>query len=232
MLFRQSRVGIFAFGATARAFAWQAPAILREAGLLAPPPDAPPHPALVDAMASIEALRDEWSAERVEKLFDAPSLRWGWFMHIREDFAALQAAHGNCRRVGELETYGPLRGIWKLECDRGSIELDVTMTPAMPLQVQYVGWTEEFPADAATLELAKQSLAKLDAKHGAKHGTCAVLDGVRRVEREPMGPPPTQHLFRLECANGDLEMALRLEADRVTDVSAYPPRRPDDLCWR
>lgn len=148
-------------------------------------------------------------------------------MHIREDFAALNAAHGRCRRVGELETYGPLRGIWKLACDRGSIELDVTMTPAMPLQVQYVTWTEEFPADAPTLELAKQSLAKLD----AKHGTCAVLDGVRRVERQPMGPPWTQHLFRLECANGELEMALRLEADAVGDVSAYPPRRPDDLCW-
>jgi D-alanyl-D-alanine-carboxypeptidase/D-alanyl-D-alanine-endopeptidase len=228
MLFRQSRVGIFAFGATAPGFAWQAPAILREAGLLTPAPDAPPHPALVEAVPSIEALRDEWSADRVARLFDPPSLRWGWFMHIREDFAALHAKHGRCWRVGALETRGPLRGIWKLACERGSIELDVTMTPAIPIQVQYVTWTEEFPADAPTLELARQSLTQVD----AKHGTCTVVDGARRIERQPMGPPWEQHIFRLQCAHGDLDMALRLDAGRVAEVSAYPRRGPDDLCWQ
>ena len=91
--------------------------------------------------------------------------------------------------------------MWRLACERGSIELDAWMTPAVPSRVQIVEWKGEFPPEPELRQLADrlaaligrwdervartlfapsvaQARAKKDLAHlGLDHGACAVEGG-------------------------------------------------------
>ena len=58
----------------------------------------------------------------------------------RASLAALNAAHGTCRVIPDrCEVENALRGTWLMACDRGWLQVSVTLAPTEPPRVQY--WT-------------------------------------------------------------------------------------------
>lgn len=99
-------------------------------GLLSAPAGDPPIAELVDAAASINQLVGGWDPARVAQTFDPQSARFSWSATLRDDFALIAARHGARRPRGALTTYGRHRGVWRLACDHGTVELDARPQPA------------------------------------------------------------------------------------------------------
>lgn len=56
--------------------------------------------------------------------------------HRRAERAKLCAEAGAFLSVGALHAYNALRGAWRIECERGALEVFITLAPTMPPQLQ------------------------------------------------------------------------------------------------
>jgi D-alanyl-D-alanine-carboxypeptidase/D-alanyl-D-alanine-endopeptidase len=243
VLLPEQGVGIFVMATTGSVASASALPILRDAGLLPRAADVAPIPELIEASRTITQLLARWDAARVEQTFDRASLRFSWFANFREEFARLAADHGRCHQDGSMTTYGPMRGTWVLACDRGTIELDAVMSPAVPSRVQVVLWREEFPADESGRRIAFAVAAAIDhgwsdartgglffaapgdlatmarwrktvARLAIDYSGCVVEGGVRRTDHQVLGQDSSNAIFRLRCAEGPLE--LQFSTDPAT----------------
>lgn len=61
--------------------------------------------------------------------------------HRRAELDALHAEVGAHTRVGEFCALNALRGAWRIECERGGIDVFVTLTPTLPPRLQMVKLT-------------------------------------------------------------------------------------------
>ena len=179
-------------------------------------------------------------------------MRYSRFADLQSRFEQLRREHGKCEADGALRTSSALQGSFDLKCERGGIEFDVLLTPALPPLVQALGIRETFTPDereagaaAAQVSLActwsdrdaEQWLAPtLDRKNSRKalarlaleHGACSVEHGTRQG---PLGAM-NQLRFHLECTNGALDLALKLdESSGKIEFSARIPSPPDAICW-
>ncbi len=253
--------GVFAFSSTERVPVGALLGALAGGGVLGKPPQAPPIGELVASAAAIDRLVAAWDADLVTHTFDGPSLKFAWFATLHDDFARLAARHGACRRSGAIKTYGRHRGLWTLNCDRGTIEFDALMTPGTPARVEIVKWSEELPPDDRQNVMATRLVAALGGKSDIAAATkdlfaasadrdgltrrlahlaidCGggvVSQGAVRSHHEPFGDDGPRVIFRLVCARGDavdVELTLDDQSDRVVDLVGHPPRDPDASCWQ
>jgi len=56
--------------------------------------------------------------------------------HRRAELTKLCAEAGAFRSVGALRAYNALRAAWRIECERGALEVFITLAPTMPPQLQ------------------------------------------------------------------------------------------------
>ena len=110
-------------------------AMLDRTGGLRPRP-VTPSPALTDAMDGVSRLVAAWDdglAERLaaDNLFLDESKE-----RRRKGLEDIQAKHGACRPDGWLEVENALRGRWRMACERGDLEVSITLAPTMPPKVQ------------------------------------------------------------------------------------------------
>lgn len=63
----------------------------------------------------------------------------------REQFVQLRADLGACQSSNELQPENALRGRWKMDCERGSFEVFVTLAPTVPPLVQFLQFTVARP---------------------------------------------------------------------------------------
>ncbi|HEY6478298.1 MAG TPA: serine hydrolase domain-containing protein, partial [Polyangia bacterium] len=152
VLLPRTGVGIFVLATTSPVFGSAVLGPLREAGLLAPPAPPPIGRSMAEAADAVNQLLERWDEARLRAIFDAPSLRFSWFASLRDDFARLTAEHGHCHPDGPAQPHGALRATWSLACERGSIEFDGIMTPAVPPRLQIVNWRDEMPAAGDALK--------------------------------------------------------------------------------
>lgn len=126
-----------------------------------------PSQSLLAAQADISQLIIKWDdalANRIaaDNLFlDVPAetrkTRW----------QSLAKDHGVCRPANTIEPENALRGTWKMMCERGWLEVGITLAPTMPPKVQLVNIAPVLPPDAEmtkTIDTVGKLLSSWDAK--------------------------------------------------------------------
>lgn len=116
----------------------EALALLRQTGALRPRM-AEPSPALVTARDEVSQLVIEWDdalADRVAavNLFVDRSTE-----RRRREIADFRAVVGGCKAPDRFTfVENALRGTWTLSCERGDLDVAVTLAPTMPPAVQFL----------------------------------------------------------------------------------------------
>jgi CubicO group peptidase (beta-lactamase class C family) len=95
-----------------------------------------PSPVLASFRDAVTKLYEAWSQDDANALvadnffLDEPAER------RRRAFEELRAAHGSSVEAGELRPSGALRGGWQLRCERGAIDVSISLSPTMPPRLQ------------------------------------------------------------------------------------------------
>jgi CubicO group peptidase (beta-lactamase class C family) len=76
--------------------------------------------ALADSIAAMNLYMDEAKERR------------------RQQIAALRAQVGECSDDGSFDVENALRGSWRLRCQRGSLDISITLAPTVPPRVQHM----------------------------------------------------------------------------------------------
>jgi CubicO group peptidase (beta-lactamase class C family) len=214
------------------------------------PPEAQPiaSAALIDAQRLSVRLLERWDDAVAQQLFDPGCVRYPWFQAVRAQLAAVSGSHGHCRAVGPVRALSRLHGTFRVDCERGSVELDVSLAPTPAPRAMLLELQEELPADERLSAMAQRIVSvfrgetELDAsvvaattdeprvRKALAHARidqheCALLDGSR-------GDGHARAVFDVQCAEGRLELELGLnEAGELTNLELHPPRPADALCW-
>lgn len=118
VLLPKQAAGVFVFATNERVPAGALLGTLAAGDVLGKPAAPVPIEELVASAEAIDRLLAVWATDLVARTFDAPSLKFAWSAHLRDDFARIGASHGQCRRSGALKTHGRHRGVWTLACPR------------------------------------------------------------------------------------------------------------------
>ncbi len=105
-----------------------------------------PSPALLDAQKSVSRLIANWD-DRLADEIAADNL----YLDTSKDrrrraIDELRSKVGTCRAEGTLEPENALRGRWRMPCERGQLEVSITLAPTMPPRVQYLAVRSVDPA--------------------------------------------------------------------------------------
>lgn len=141
-------VGIIAMGnvtyanwGPAFAEAWEA---LRKTGALRRR-EPVPSPALTQAREAVSRLMAEWDTRAAEAIA-ADNLFLDTPASARQaQLADLRSKHGACRPDGPMKPENALRGSWRLACDRGWMDVAITLAPTTPPRVQFWGIRSVLP---------------------------------------------------------------------------------------
>ncbi len=189
-------------------------AAMAATGALQPRP-VQPSAALLQAKADVSQLIVNWDdrlAERVaaDNLFlDETAARRA--ARSRE----LAGVHGTCRPEAAIDAENALRGAWRMTCDRGRIDVSITLAPTEPPRVQFLGVTSILPPGPA-MRAALESAAPRIAADGAAWGAC-------RIGEEVGGDGVRQSAVRLNCERGDLIARATLDnRGRLTSLTLVP----------
>ena len=194
-----------------------------------------PAPALVQAVAETARLLDAWDDGRAralaaENLFLDRSLE-----ARRDEIAKLREGLGACR-AGEIEAENALRGRFRMTCDKGWLDVNLTLAPTQPPRVQMLNVTSARPLSddlrwavdsvLAAVNRGSQGLrlapslnamtlgSILESMH-QRYGTCRAGEPVE-------GDGSTRSFVKLDCDRGAAEMLVRLEEGRLAEVRFAP----------
>jgi len=201
-----------------------------------------PSQALLKAQADVSQLIVKWDdnlANRIaaDNLFldvaaDVRSSRW----------KALAGEHGTCRPASSIKPENALRGEWRMMCDRGWLDVCITLGPTMPPKVQLINITPVLPPDAdmtKTADTIVKMLGAWDAK--AVEAIAAPAFDIEKMRRqvaasaawgsckvgEPLSGNGTRNSsIRLVCDNGPIAARIALDpaTHRLTSLDLVPLR--------
>jgi CubicO group peptidase (beta-lactamase class C family) len=201
-----------------------------------------PSQSLLTAQSDISQLIIKWD-ETLANRIAADNL----FLDVAADVRAsrwkeLAEQHGTCRPATTIEAENALRGSWKMMCDRGWLNVFITLAPTMPPKVQQINVTPVMPPDAEMTKIA-DTIVKLLGAWDAKTLESAVAPGLdkERMRRqfaaasawgsckvgEPLSGNGTRNsAIRLTCDNGPLAARISLDATthRLTSLDLVPLR--------
>ena len=208
--------------------------VLAATGALRPRPVVP-SPALLEARERVARLIDRWDdglAKQIaaDNLFlDEP------LEERRRAVAALRDGLGACR-VGAMDAENALRGTFRMDCERGWLDVSFTLAPTLPPGVQYLSVTRGTPlGEALGRTLGTLARAVADRSIALAPITADVLDTTRlraaldavmanygacRLGAVREGDGATNALVRFECARGPLDVRVRADAasGRLSDA--------------
>jgi hypothetical protein len=198
---------------------------LRKTGALQPR-QLPPSTALIASRDALVRLWNGWTDAEAQKiaadnlLLDTPAAT------RQKEIEKMKAEVGACRAPGDLQPENWLRGKFRMECERGHVDMSFTLAPTNPPRVQQwkimtavaldvdaraavervAGWVPDNDAIAAVMNPARSS-----------YGLCRLGDVTG-------GNGKTWTMVRLECARGPVEAIIRLNKDhRVDDLRLSKP---------
>ena len=201
-----------------------------------------PSAALLTAQADVSQLIIKWDdalANRIaaDNLFlDTPleTRKTRWQAAFKD--------HGTCRPATSIEPENALRGTWKMMCDRGWLEVGITLAPTMPPKVQLINISPVMPPDAATLDMIKTvgkllaswdgDMAKMitapsfDLQRMQKQFAAAAAWGSCSVGETLSGNGTRSVTVRLVCEKAPMAMRVAIEPGtrKFTDVTLIPLR--------
>lgn len=194
-----------------------------------------PSPALLSAQKDVSQLIVKWD-DALARRIAADNL----FLDVSADVRAarwrtLATTHGACGSPASIDADNALRGRWRMTCDRGWLDINITLAPMNPPRVQLINVQSTFPPDAEMTK-AVESIAKLVGGWDAKTvealaapsldvdklrrqiaamsswGTCKAGDTIG-------GDGSRSSAVRLTCERGTV--AARLSLDPGTHRLAY-----------
>jgi CubicO group peptidase (beta-lactamase class C family) len=201
-----------------------------------------PSPALLAAQADLSQLIIKWDdalANRIaaDNLFlDIPAAtrkaRW----------EALAKAHGVCRPAKTIEPENALRGSWKMECERGWLDVGLTLAPTMPPKIQQIDIAPVMPPDAEMTKMieavgkllggwdqkAVESIAApaLDVERMRSQFASALAWGSCKVGETLSGNGTRSSTVRLVCEKGPMAARVTVDSNthKLTGVDLIPLR--------
>src|SRR5687768_666088 len=201
-----------------------------------------PSQALLNAQTDVSQLIIKWDdslANRIaaDNLFldaaaDVRASRW----------KGLAQQHGTCRPATSIDAENALRGEWRMMCDRGWLDVFITLAPTMPPKVQLINISPVLPPDAEMTK-ATDAIVKLLGTWDAKALEPIIAPGfdIERMRRkfsaasawgsckvgEPLSGDGTRNsAIRLNCDGGPLAARIALDATtrKLTNVDLIPLR--------
>jgi CubicO group peptidase (beta-lactamase class C family) len=201
-----------------------------------------PSQALLDAQREISQLIIKWDdalANRVaaDNLFldaaaDVRKSRW----------ESLAQQHGVCRPATTIEAENALRGRWRMTCDRGWLDVQITLAPTTVPKVQSIGIGPVLPPDSDMQRVAEtiaKVLAAWDPKtletvsapgfdvEKARRQVAAVTAWGSCTLGEPISGNGTRvSAFRFNCDFGPVAARLTLDPNthKLTALDLVPLR--------
>src|SRR5215213_6862183 len=201
-----------------------------------------PSPSLLTAQADVSQLIIKWDDALANRIH-ADNL----FLDVAADVRAsrwkgLAEQHGTCRPATTINSENALRGEWRMMCDRGWLNVFITLAPTMPPKVQLININPVLPPDAEMTKTA-DTIVKLLGSWDAKAVEAIAAPGfdIERMRRqfaaaaawgsckvgEPLSGNGTRNsAIRLVCDNGPLAARIALDPNthKLTSLDLVPLR--------
>ncbi|HEX5876375.1 MAG TPA: hypothetical protein VFY60_17125, partial [Pyrinomonadaceae bacterium] len=201
-----------------------------------------PSPALLSAQADVSQLIMKWDDSLANRIA-ADNL----FLDVaaegrQKNWKTLAEQHGTCRAATSIDPENALRGEWRMMCDRGWLNVFITLAPTMPPKVQLINISPVMPPDAEMTKTA-DTIVKLLTQWDTKTAESIAAPGldIERMRRqvaaatawgackigEPLGGNGTRSSsIRLTCENGPLVARIGLDATsrKLTNLDLVPLR--------
>ncbi len=192
-----------------------------------------PSPALLTAQADVSQLIIKWDDSLANKIA-ADNLFLDVAADVRQSrWKSLAEQHGTCRPATSIKPENALRGEWRMMCDRGWLDVFITLAPTMPPKVQLINISPVLPPDAEMTKVA-ETIGKLLGAWDAETVEAIAAPGldVERMRRqmsaaaawgsckvgEPLSGNGTRNsAIRLICDNGPI--AARIALDPAPQVN-------------
>ena len=201
-----------------------------------------PSQALVAAQADISQLIIKWDDALANRIA-ADNL----FLDVAADIRAsrwksLAEQHGACRAATTIDAENGLRGGWRMMCDRGWLNVYITLAPTLPPKVQQINVTPVLPPDAEMTK-ASETILKLLTVWDNKTVEALVAPGfdIEKIRRqvkaasawgncklgEPLSGNGTRNsAIRLTCDGGPVAARIALDpgTHKLTSLDLVPLR--------
>ena len=201
-----------------------------------------PSPALLAAQADVSQLIIKWDESLANKIA-ADNLFLDVAADVRSSrWKALAEQHGVCRPATSIKSENALRGEWRMTCDRGWLDVFITLAPTMPPKVQLISINPVMPPDAEMTKAA-ESIGKLLVAWDPKTVEALVAPGfdMERMRRqvsaaapwggckvgEPLSGNGTRNsAIRFNCDNGPIAARIALDPNthKLTSLDLVPLR--------
>src|SRR5688572_10664454 len=201
-----------------------------------------PSPALLAAQADVSQLIIKWDDALANRIA-ADNLFLDVVAEVRKArWQSLAKEHGVCRPGTAIEPENALRGTWKMMCERGWLEVGITLAPTMPPKVQLVNIAPVLPPDAEmtkTIETVGKLFGGWDAKV-VEAIAAPTLDAVRmrrqfaaavpwgncKVGETLSGNGTRNSTVRVVCDRGPMAMRVSLDPNtrKLTGIDLIPLR--------
>jgi CubicO group peptidase (beta-lactamase class C family) len=201
-----------------------------------------PSQALLTAQSNVSQLIIKWDDSLANRIA-ADNL----FLDVAADVRAnrwkeLAQQHGTCRPATSIKPENALRGEWRMMCDKGWLNVFITLAPTMPPKVQLISINPVMPPDGEMTKTA-ETIGKLLVSWDAKTVEAIAAPGldVERMRRqvtaasawgscrvgEPLGGNGMRNSsLRLVCDNGPLVARIALDPStrKLTSLDLVPLR--------
>ena len=201
-----------------------------------------PSQALLTAQADVSQLIIKWDDSLANRIA-ADNLFLDVAAPVRASrWKALAEQHGACRPATSIKPENALRGEWRMMCDRGWLEVFITLAPTMPPKVQLININPVMPPDAEMTKTA-ETIVKLLSTWDAKTVEAIAAPGfdIERMRRqitaaaawgsckvgEPLSGNGTRNsAIRLVCDNGPIAARIALDPNthKLTSLDLVPLR--------
>ena len=201
-----------------------------------------PSQALLTAQADVSQLIIKWDDTLANRIA-ADNLFLDAAADVRQSrWKTLAQQHGTCRPATSIKPENALRGEWRMMCDRGWLDVFITLAPTMPPKVQLININPVMPPDAEMTKTA-ETIAKVLAVWDAKSVEAIAAPGfdLERMRRqvtaatawgsckvgEPLSGNGTRNsAIRLTCDNGPLAARIGLDPNthKMTNLDLVPLR--------
>ena len=200
-----------------------------------------PSPALLTAQADVSQLIIKWDESLANKIA-ADNLFLDVAADVRQSrWKALAEQHGTCRPATSIKPENALRGEWRMMCDRGWLDVFITLAPTMPPKVQLININPVMPPDREMMKVAETILKLLVAWDAETvKGIAAPGLDLERMRRqvgaaaawgsckvgEPLSGNGTRNsAIRLVCDNGPISARIALDPNhKLTSLDLVPLR--------
>jgi CubicO group peptidase (beta-lactamase class C family) len=200
-----------------------------------------PSPHLLHAANATTKLVLDWNDDDARALA-AVNLFLDRTMEERKtDIAGLREGLVACRQ-GAIKAENALRGSYRIACDKGWLDVELTLAPTQPPRVQHLEVSAGRPASPALLQSATAVTGALaTGPAGLRLGPAlkrvelaAVLEATRlvhgscRLGEQISGDGVADAKFKLVCDRGGAELELAMNEEKITRAAFREP--PNAVC--